>query len=66
MIPIWARILGIHNAINEVRPNSGKPINNASREMCPTFGGSKISRWLKTLVHFYFYFIFFSILVDLA
>ena len=23
----WARILGIHNAINEVRPNIGKPIN---------------------------------------
>ena len=25
--PNWARILGILNAINEVRPNSGKPIN---------------------------------------
>ena len=25
--PIWARILGIHNAINELRPNIGKPIN---------------------------------------
>ena len=24
---IWAIIFGIHNAINEVRPNSGKPIN---------------------------------------
>ena len=24
---IWARIFGIHNAINEVRPNIGKPIN---------------------------------------
>ena len=25
--PIWARILGIHHAINEVRPNIGNPIN---------------------------------------
>ena len=25
--PTWARILGIYNAINEVRPNIGKPIN---------------------------------------
>ena len=24
---IWAIILGIHNAINEVRPNIGMPIN---------------------------------------
>ena len=25
--PIWDQILGIHNAINEVKPNIGKPIN---------------------------------------
>ena len=42
-----------------MRPNSGKPINNASREMCPAFDVSKISRWLKTLVHYYFFYFLF-------
>ena len=38
---------------------------DASRALCPAFGSSRISGWLKTLVHFYL-FILFSILVDLA